>query len=133
MYTGNLNIIVKKVTLDFRCFYVVSLKLEDGRDHSSPDNYKIDYLMTYAKARNLSYQKPYIAAVITSSDVHGNIFVLGEGRKTNHQTRPKRKSTTIGYFNGPLEPGTSYSIFQRIIVNDKVWHWRFNLFFRKVC
>ena len=103
---------------------MVAMKLEDGRDPSSPDNYKVDDLVTYAEARNLSnlYQKPYIAAVITSRGVEGNIFVLGDGKITNHTTRQKRKPTTTGYFNGPLEPGTSYSIFQRIIINNKVWH-----------
>ena len=38
----------------------------------------------------------------------------------NHPTTQKRRSATIGYFNGPLEPGVSYSIFQRIIINDEV-------------
>ena len=102
---------------------MVGLKLEDGRGQPSPDSYKIDELATYTEAKSLHTNwKPYIAAVITSSDVDGNIFVLGDGRNTNYQTRKNRRSTTIGYFNGPLEPGTSYSIFQRIIINDKVWH-----------
>ena len=98
------------------------MKLEDSRNHSSPDNYKTDDLVTYADTRNLTSQKPYIAAMITSSGVDENIFVLGDGRRTNHPTRPKRRSTMIAYLNGPLEPGTSYSIFQRIIINDKVWY-----------
>ena len=100
---------------------MVVMKLEDGGDHSSPDNYKVDDLVAYVEARNLTYRKPYIAAVIKSSGVDGNIFVLGNGRSTNYPTRQKRTSNTISYLNGPLEPGTSCSIFQRIIINDKVW------------
>ena len=99
---------------------MVALKLEDGRDHLSPDNYKVDDLVTYADARNLTNRKPYIATVIASSGFDGNIFVLGDGRNTNHPTTQKRRSATIGYFNGLLEPGVSYSIFQRIIINDEV-------------
>ena len=103
---------------------MVAFKWEEGNDYSSPDSYKIDDLLTYAEAKNLTNRKPYIAAVITSSDVVGNIFVLGDGGNTNYPRRQKRRSTTIGYFNGPLEPGASYSIFQRIIINDEVQYWR---------
>ena len=87
--------------------------MEDGTDHLSADNYKIDELVTYIEARKSTNQKPYIAAVITASGVDGNVFVLGESRQ-------KHRSSAIGYFNGALEPGTSYSIFLRIIINDKV-------------
>ena len=100
---------------------MVALKLKEDNDHSSPDNYQVDDLVTYSEARNrLTNRKPYIAAVITISDVDENIFVLGYGGITNYPRREKRRSTTIGYFNGPLEPGASYSIFQRIIINDEV-------------
>ena len=103
---------------------MVALKLEDDRDHLSPDNYKIDDLVTYTEAMNLTNQRPYIAAVITASGADENAFVLGDGRNTNYPRRDKHRSTTTGYFNGPLESGTIYSIFRRIIINDKVWYWR---------
>jgi hypothetical protein len=48
------------------------------------------------------------------------MFVLGDGRNTDNPTSRKRRSTTSDYFNGLLEPGTSYSIFQRIIINEMV-------------
>jgi hypothetical protein len=99
---------------------VVVLKLKDNTGRLSPDNYKIDDLLTYTEAKNLTNQKPYIAAVITASGVDKNAFVLGDGRNTNDPTRYKHRSTSIGYFNGPLKPGTRYSIFLRIIINDKV-------------
>ena len=98
--------------------------MEDGRDRLSPDNYKIDDLLTYTEAKSLTNQKPYIAAVITASGVDENAFTLGDGRNTSYPSGYKHRSTTIGYFNGPLEPGTSYSIFLRIIINEKVWNWR---------
>ncbi len=104
----------------YRYFYVVALKLKDGKEPSSSDTYENNELMTYAEARKSSNPKPYIAAVITSSGVDGNMFILGDGRNTSDPKARKRGSTTSDYFNGPLEPGTSYSIFKRIIINDKV-------------
>ena len=100
---------------------MVVLKLtEDNTDRLSSDNYKINDLLTYTEAKSLTNQKPYVAAVITASGVDENAFVLGDGRNTSCSSRHKRRSTMIGYFNGPLEPGTSYSIFLRIIINDMV-------------
>ena len=99
---------------------MVALKLEDSKDLSSPDNYQVNELVTYAEARNLTNQKPYIAAVIESSGVDGNIFVLGDHRNTNYPTRRNGRSTSSSYFNGPLESGTNYCIFLRIIFNDEV-------------
>ena len=99
---------------------MVVLKLKDNTDRLSADNYKIDDLLTYTEAKSLTNQKPYIAAVITASGVDENAFVLGDGRNTSCSSRHKRRSTMTGYFNGPLEPGTSYSIFVRIIINDMV-------------
>ncbi len=104
----------------YRYFYVVALKLKDGIEPTSSDSYENNELMTYVEAGRSTRPKPYIAAVITSRDVDGNMFVLGDGRNTSDPKARIRRSTTSDYFNGPLEPGTSYSIFQRIIINDKV-------------
>ena len=105
----------------YRYFYVVALKLKDGKEPASSDSYS--ELVTYVEAENSTNPKPYIAAVVTSSGVDGNMFVLGDGRNTDDSTSRKRRSTTSDYFNGPLEPGTSYSVFQRIIINEMVWYW----------
>ncbi len=114
-------LVMKKANLDLcRYFYVVALKLKDGKEPNSSDTYENNDLITYAEGRRSTNPKPYIAAVITSSGVDGNMFVLGDGGNTSDPTARKRRSTTSDYFNGPLEPGTSYSIFQRIIINDKV-------------
>ena len=104
-------------TCTYRYFYVVALKLQDENEKPSSGSYENNELITYEKARKLSSPKPYIAAVIISSSVNGNTFVLGDGRITSNSTSRKRRSTSSDYYNGPLEPGTNYSIFQRIFIN----------------
>ncbi|CAB3989971.1 Receptor-type tyrosine- phosphatase delta, partial [Paramuricea clavata] len=104
----------------FVYFYVVALKLKDGKKPTSFDSYQNNELVTYAEAIKSTNSKPYIAAVVASSGVYENMFILGDGRNTSNPTSRKRRSTTSDYYNGPLEPGTSYSIFQRIVLNDKV-------------
>ena len=103
----------------FRYFYVVALKLKDDETPSSPDSYENNELVTYDEARKSTNQKPYIAAIKTSKDE--NMFILGDGKNTSNPTTRRRRATTTDYYNGPLEPGASYRIFQRIFVNDKVW------------
>ena len=112
---------MKKANFDLcRYFYVVALKLKDGKEPNSSDTYENNDLITYAEGRRSTNPKPYIAAVITSSDVDGNMFILGDGRNTSDPTARRRRSTSSDYYNGPLEPGTSYSIFQRIFINKEV-------------
>ncbi|CAB3981686.1 Receptor-type tyrosine- phosphatase delta, partial [Paramuricea clavata] len=102
----------------FVYFYVVASKLKDGKEPASSDSYENSELVTYAEAGKSTNPKPYIAAVVTSSGVDGNMFILGDGRNTDNPTTRKQRSTTSDYFNGPLQPGTSYSVFQRIIINE---------------
>ncbi|CAB4046032.1 Hypothetical predicted protein, partial [Paramuricea clavata] len=102
-------------------FYVVALKLKDGKEPTSSDSYENNELVTYAEARKSTNPKPYIAAVVASSEVDGNMFILGDSRNTSDPTSRRRRSTSSDYYyNGPLEPGSSYSIFQRIVLSDKV-------------
>ena len=96
----------------------MALKLKDDETPSSPDSYENNELVTYDAARKSTNQKPYIAAIITSKDE--NMFILGDGKNTSNPTTRRRRATTTDYYNGPLEPGASYRIFQRIFVNDKV-------------
>ena len=97
----------------------MALKLKDDQEPtSSPDSYENSELVTYAEAKKSSNPKPYIAAVITSKNE--NMFILGDGRNTSNPTPRRRRSTSSDYYNGPLEPGTSYSIFQRIFIDEKV-------------
>ena len=100
---------------DYICshFYVVALKLE-GKEPSSPDSYENDDLVTYAEAQKSSNPQPYIAAVLSKNE---NMFILGDDRNTSNPTSRRRRSTSSDYYNGPLEPGTSYGIFQRIFIN----------------
>jgi hypothetical protein len=96
----------------------VALKLIDGKQGRSPAIYENKEFVTYAEAYNSTDPKPYIAAVVTAKD--GKMFILGDGRNTSNPTSRRRRSTSSDYYNGPLEPGTSYSIFQRIFINNKV-------------
>ena len=94
---------------------MVALKLKDGKQPLSSDNYKDDELMTYDTAKNST---PYVAARFTSDmHVEGQMFILGDGGYTDDPI----SRTVKDYFNGPLESGTSYRIFQRLILNEKVW------------
>jgi hypothetical protein len=98
----------------------VALKLKDGQEGRSPASYKNNELVTYGEAEQSTDSKPYIAAAVTSMD--GNMFILGDGRNTSDPTSRRRRSTSSDNYNGLLEPGTSYSIFQRIFINNKVWY-----------
>ncbi|CAB4038919.1 Receptor-type tyrosine- phosphatase delta, partial [Paramuricea clavata] len=103
----------------FLYFYVVALNLKDGKEPASSDSYQNSELVTYSEARKSTNPKPYIAAVVTSSTDINNMFILGDGKNTSDPTSRRRRSTTSDYYNGPLEPGTSYSVFQRIFTNEK--------------
>ena len=98
----------------------MAFELKDGKKGQSPASYENNEFVTYAEAKQSNDPKPYIAAVVTSKD--GKMFILGDGRNTGNPTSRRRRSTSSGYYNGPLEPGNSYSIFQRIFINDKVWY-----------
>ena len=98
----------------------MAFKLKDGKEPSSPDSYENNELVTYDEARKSTNQKPYIAAIITSKDE--NMFILGDGKNTSNPTTRRRRTTTTDYYNGPLEPGVSYRIFQRIILIENVWY-----------
>ncbi|CAB4004153.1 Receptor-type tyrosine- phosphatase delta, partial [Paramuricea clavata] len=102
---------------NFTRFYVVALELKDGQQGRSPASYDNNELVTYTEAEKSTDPKPYIAAVVTSKNE--NMFTLGDGRNTSNPTSRRRRSTSSDYYNGPLEPDTSYSIFQRIFINDK--------------
>ena len=93
----------------------MALKLQDGKEPSLPDSYENNGLVKYEEARKSSNPKPYIAAVVTSRNE--NMFILGDGRNTSDPKSRRRKSTSSDYYNGPLEPGTSYRIFQRFFIN----------------
>ena len=100
---------------------MVALKLKDeSKELRSTGSYDNDELVTYAEARRSADFKPYIAAVVTSSGVVSNKIILGDGRNTSDATLGRQRTTASNYYNGPLEPDTSYRIFQRIILNEKV-------------
>jgi hypothetical protein len=94
----------------------VALELSDDNKIVTPDNYDDIDLVTYSGMQNKTKPKPYVAAVVTSSGAGGNTFILGDGRMTDDPA----SRTTSDYFNGPLQPGTTYKIFQRIFINREV-------------
>jgi hypothetical protein len=96
----------------------VALELKNGQKRQSPASYGNNEFVTYAEAEQSRDPKPYIAAILTSKD--GNTFVLGNGTNTSTPTSRRRRSTSSDYYNGPVKPGTSYSIFQRIFISVKV-------------
>jgi hypothetical protein len=98
----------------------VALELKDGQESQSPASYENNELVTYAEARTSTDPKPYIAAILTPKDE--TMFILGDGSNTSNPRSRRRRSTSSDYYNGPLKPGTSYSIFQRIFINNKVWY-----------
>ena len=98
-----------------RHFQVIAIKLSDGKaPNSSPDSYRESDLVTYAEAKSSSQPKPYIASVLTMSTE--DEFKLGDGSSSRLPTRRRRRSSPCGYYNGPLDPGTSYSVFQRVYI-----------------
>lgn len=94
---------------------MVAVKIQDG-EVEPPQSYENKAFVTYYEARTSVALLPYIAAVMTSGDVDGSMFILGDDRNTSDPTLRRRRSTSSDYYNGPLEPGTSYSIFQRIFI-----------------
>ena len=114
--------LINRLNFVCRYFYVVALKLRNGEQPMSSDRYKINHLETYAEATRSTNPKPYVANVfIFGGTVGGHTFVLGDGRNTSDPTIQGRRIFSSGYFNGPLEPGTNYSIFQRIIIDCEVF------------
>ena len=101
----------------------MALKLEDGKEPSSSGSYENHELVTYDEAKKSSNPQPYIAAVVTSSGVNEITFILGDGKNTSDPTTRRPRSTVGDFYNGPLEPGTSYSIFQRITLNLKILYF----------
>ena len=82
---------------------MVALKLKDDKELTSSDSYQNSELVTYAEARKSTNPKPYIPAVVASSGVDGNMFILGGSRNTSDPTSRRRRSTSSDYYNGPLE------------------------------
>ncbi|XP_028402633.1 uncharacterized protein LOC114525468 [Dendronephthya gigantea] len=120
--SSTLKFSLKIPSMTYLHFYVVALKLKDGKEPKSSGSYDNNELVTYAEARKSSDPKPYIAAVFTSGDVNENVFILGDGKNTSDLTSRRRRSTASDYYNGPLESGTRYSIFQRMILNDQDYY-----------
>ncbi|XP_028416861.1 uncharacterized protein LOC114541076 [Dendronephthya gigantea] len=120
--SSTLTFSLKIPSITYLHFYVVGLKVEDSNELRITGSYDNNELVTYGEARKSSDPKPYIAAIFTSGGVNEDVFILGDGKNTSDSTSRRRRSTASDYYNGPLEPGTRYSIFQRIILNDQDYY-----------
>ena len=110
-----------KLNFCFQSFFVVAIERKNSDTElklPSSSSYDNNELVTYAEAKESTDPKPYIAIVITTRDK--DMFILGDGRNTSSQTTRRRGSKRNYYFNGPLESGASYIIFQRIFLDDMV-------------
>ncbi|XP_046856877.1 uncharacterized protein LOC124450290 [Xenia sp. Carnegie-2017] len=106
---STLTYLLQNPNLEYRYFYVVAMK--NGTEESRlPSNFKNTDLMTYSKAISSTQPIPYIAVVVSRRDFTPD-FTLGDGENTT------RRSNGENYYNGPLKPGTSYKIFQRVFMN----------------
>ncbi|XP_031573109.1 receptor-type tyrosine-protein phosphatase delta-like [Actinia tenebrosa] len=88
----------------------------------NPDEYKPSDLLTYQEARKRKPDLvPYITAEFSAEDFHSyRIFRVGDAK--NYSTTARRRRDTDGhYYNGPLEPGTYYSVFQRAAVTRDLY------------
>ena len=111
-----------------RCsFYQVVVKElpKDSRgdpvpDSKNPQNYKPHELFTYDQAQKKKPQLvPYVAAQFSAEkfDEH-KTFTVGNGLKTRASAARRRRGVgnDTFYDNGPLEPSTYYTVFQRAYV-----------------
>ena len=97
----------------------MAVKVKGGKDPLSPQEYKMSNFVTYAQMSTSNEMKPYIAAVmLEDSGMDDKEFVLGDGRNTSQPRMRNSRSTSTIFFNGPLEPGASYRIFQKVIVEN---------------
>lgn len=72
---------------------------------------------TYSSAQ---YNEPYIAAVFDGKDFEQyKMFAIGDGAvyTEDSQNVRKRRSTTK-FVNGPLKPGETFVMFQRVLINN---------------
>ncbi|CAB4016340.1 Receptor-type tyrosine- phosphatase delta [Paramuricea clavata] len=103
----------------FNHIYVVALKIIKGKQPKSPGSYRNNELVTYSEVEKSTEPRPYVASVFSASDLESDIFVLGDGKNTTYSKGRNLRSLTSEFYNAPLEGGSTYSIFQRVFVDDK--------------
>ncbi len=100
---------------------MVALKIIGDKQPKSPDSYSNDELVTYAEAKQATEPaRPYIASVFSASSQNSenSVFILGDGKNTTYSKERRRRALSREFYNGPLEAGTSYSIFQRVFTDE---------------
>ncbi|XP_046858340.1 uncharacterized protein LOC124451778 isoform X2 [Xenia sp. Carnegie-2017] len=113
----SLTYLLRIPSIKYQYFYVVAME-HDKKESRLPSELKNDDLVSYSEAISSAQPKPYIAAVIFPIRKNTSLFTLGD--VANTVVTRRRRSDGRKHQNGPLKPGTSYKIFQRVFVDDQV-------------
>lgn len=91
-----------------------------------PDNYKDSNITVYSISQTKQFTLPYVTAELGRNYFETvDTFVIGDGQQTNRSTMRKRRNVSNGskttFFNGPLDPGSSYIMFYRAYHTEAVY------------
>lgn len=105
---------------------VVIQKIDVGTALSHPDQYSESNITTYSVSKQANFVIPYVTAELSGSYfTKFRDFVIGNGNRTSRTGNRRRRNSpatnvTI-FYNGPLDPGSSYAIFFRAFHSDIVY------------
>ena len=119
---------VKLIALDSQVKYVhvVIRKIDVGTVLSHPDQYAESNITIYATSKKAGLMIPYITAELaTNYFTKFTDFVIGNGNRTSKTSNRRRRNApavnATTYYNGPLDPGSSYVIFFRAFHSDIIY------------
>ena len=124
------SITIKLVPMDSRVQYIrIIIRAVDSNGAVNvphPDRYPDSNITVYSVSKQHHLALPYVTAELGKAYIESSeTFVIGDGKKTNRSVVRKRRSTSIPisttFFNGPLEPGSSYILFFRAYHTDNVY------------
>ena len=91
-----------------------------------PDRYPDSNITVYVVSKQNDLALPYVTAELSKAYLDAfDKFVIGDGKQTNRSFNRKKRSTSMdsrtAFFNGPLDPGSSYVLFFRAYHSDSVY------------
>ena len=97
---------------------VQRIDLQRAAELPQPDFYYESNITLYAASKERQFMVPYVAAELGKNYFEAvDRFVIGDGKLTNRSSTRKRRSISeqniTSFFNGPLDPGSSYVVFFR--------------------